>query len=153
MTRSRGVRPLSASPTAYISSVRSSAADCLRLMRGAHAFAFPSRGEPFGIALLEAMAAGVPAVATAAGGVPEFATDEINALLVPPDDIGALTSALERIACDVQLRLRLVAEGMRTAGELAWSRIAQLYEAVYLEAQGHDLSESANPSGARPPST
>jgi glycosyltransferase involved in cell wall biosynthesis len=105
------------------------------LMRGAHAFALPSRGEPFGIALLEAMAAGVPAVATAAGGVPEFATDEMNALLVPPDDVGALSSALGRVATDVQLRSGLVAEGMRTAGRLAWRKIAQRYEAVYEQAR------------------
>ena len=105
------------------------------LMRRAQAFALPSRGEPFGIALLEAMAAGVPAVATAAGGVPEFATDEINALLVPPDDVGALSSALGRIASDVQLRSRLAADGMRTAGGLAWRKIAQRYEAVYEDAR------------------
>jgi glycosyltransferase involved in cell wall biosynthesis len=123
------------------------------LMRGAQAFAFPSRGEPFGIALLEAMAAGVPAVATAAGGVPEFAADEVNALLIAPDDVRALSMALDRLACDAQLRSRLVAEGLRTAGELAWSKIAQRYEAVYLRAQSHYLNESADRKRRPPPAT
>ena len=105
-----------------------------RLLRGARAFAFPSRGEAFGIALLEAMAAGVPAVAAAAGGVPEFARDGENALLVQPEDTKALAEAIARVAADAALRDRLVHGGHRTAVELAWSRIAKRYEDVYLTA-------------------
>ena len=92
------------------------------LMRGAVAFAFPSRGEAFGIALLEAMAAGVPAVAAAAGGVPELARDGENALVVPPRAPPALSSALARLVNDPELRSRLSAGGQQTARELAWSR-------------------------------
>jgi glycosyltransferase involved in cell wall biosynthesis len=102
-----------------------------RLLAGAHVFALPSRAEPFGIALLEAMAAGVPSVATAAGGVPEFAEDGHNALLVPVDDTAALARALGRAARDQQLRERLTAGGRATAATLAWSRIAERYEAIY----------------------
>jgi glycosyltransferase involved in cell wall biosynthesis len=104
------------------------------LMRGACAFALPSRGEPFGIALLEAMAAGVPAVATDAGGVPEFATHDVNALLVPPEDARALSSALALVASDPLLRERLATEGVRTAHRLAWNEITSRYEAVYRKA-------------------
>ena len=104
------------------------------LMRGAEVFAFPSRGEPFGIALLEAMAAGTPAVATAAGGVPEFAVHEVNALLVPSDDVGAFAGALALLMSDTRLRSRLVAEGLRTARELSWGRITPRYEAAYRRA-------------------
>lgn len=104
------------------------------LMRGARAFALPSRGEPFGIALLEAMAARVPAVATEAGGIPEFATHDVNALLVPPDDAHALSSALALLSSDARLRVRLVAEGVRTAHRLAWKEITSRYEAVYRRA-------------------
>jgi glycogen synthase len=106
------------------------------LLRGAHAFAFPSRGEGFGIALLEAMAAGVPAVATTAGGVPEFARDGENALLVPPDNPAALAQALERLTTDLQLRERIVLGGKKTAAEFAWTVIASRYEQVYLPAGG-----------------
>jgi glycosyltransferase involved in cell wall biosynthesis len=102
-----------------------------QLLAGARAFALTSRAEPFGIALLEAMAAGVPAVATRAGGVPEFARDEHNALLVPPDDSTELAAALERLDADAALRVRLVEGGRRTANELSWERIADRYLEVY----------------------
>jgi glycosyltransferase involved in cell wall biosynthesis len=105
------------------------------LMLGATAFALPSRGEPFGIALLEAMAAGVPAIATAAGGVPEMARDGQNALLVDVENAEALSFALTRLVNDAKLRTKLSAGGRQTARELAWSRIVERYEAVYEEAR------------------
>ena len=105
-----------------------------QLLGGARVFAFPSRGEAFGIALLEAMAAGVPAVAAAAGGVPELARAEENALLVPTDEPAALAAALARLATDDKLRSHLISGGLTTAATLAWSRIADLYEETYLEA-------------------
>ena len=67
------------------------------LMLGATVFALPSRGEAFGIALLEAMAAGVPAVAAAVGGVPEMARNGENALVVEVENAEALSSALARL--------------------------------------------------------
>lgn len=102
-----------------------------QLLHGASVFAFPSRGEPFGIALLEAMAAGVPSVATAAGGIPEFARDGENALLVPPEDSSALRNAIARIAGDPHLGRRLGVGGRQTARELTWTRIADRYETIY----------------------
>ena len=78
------------------------------------------------------MAAGVPAVATAAGGVPEFARDGENALLVPPDNPTALAEGLARLIADAQLRERLSRGGRRTAADLAWSEIARRYEQIYL---------------------
>lgn len=101
------------------------------LMRGAAAFAFPSRREAFGIALLEAMAAGTPAVAARVGGIPEFARDGENALLVPPDDADRLGAALVRLVTDPALRKRL-SDGGRAQAELhSWSRVAPLYEDLY----------------------
>jgi glycogen(starch) synthase len=102
------------------------------LLGGAVAFAFPSRGEAFGIALLEAMAAGVPAVAATSGGVPEFAHDGENALLVPPDNPTALAEGLARLVADAQLRERLSCGGRKTAADLAWSELAYRYEQIYV---------------------
>jgi glycogen(starch) synthase len=101
------------------------------VMGRATAFALPSRAEPFGIALLEAMAAGVPAVATRAGGVTEFAQHERNALLVPPTDEHALAEALVRLVRDPTLAQTLAASGRVTASDLSWARIVLLYEDVY----------------------
>jgi glycosyltransferase involved in cell wall biosynthesis len=103
-----------------------------QLLRGASVFAFPSRGEPFGIALLEAMAAGLPAVAAAAGGVPEFARDGENALLVQPEDASGLAKAIARIVTDRGLRDKLIVGGRATATRLAWRGIANRYEDVYV---------------------
>jgi glycosyltransferase involved in cell wall biosynthesis len=105
-----------------------------RLLRGASVFAFPSRGEAFGIALLEAMAAGVPSVAAAAGGVPEFAKHGENALLVAPEDAHALADAIAELRGDDELRERVAHGGRRTASELSWVNIARKYEELYATA-------------------
>jgi glycogen(starch) synthase len=102
-----------------------------RLLRGASVFAFPSRGEAFGIALLEAMAAGVPSVAAAAGGVPEFAKHGDNALLVVPEDAHALAEAITELRRDDELRERVARGGRFTASELSWVDIARRYEELY----------------------
>lgn len=101
------------------------------LMRGADAFAFPSRREAFGLALLEAMAAGTPAVAARVGGIPDFARDGENALLVPPDDPDRLAAALTRLVGDRELRARLTEGGRVQAALLSWAHVAPRYLTLY----------------------
>jgi L-malate glycosyltransferase len=72
-----------------------------------------SRGEPFGLVLLEAMRAGVPVVASNAGGVPEIVSDGINGLLFKSGDAEDLAGALQRVAEDSALAGRLCEEGRR----------------------------------------
>lgn len=61
-------------------------------------FVLPSLSEGLSSAILSAMAAGLPVVATAVGGIPELVHDEIHGLLVPPADAAALARAIERLA-------------------------------------------------------
>jgi glycosyltransferase involved in cell wall biosynthesis len=84
----------------------------LELMRGADVFLLPSRGEGFPNSLVEAMAAGMACIVTPVGAVPELVADG-GALVVPVGDVGALRSAIERLAADPQLRRRLGEEAQR----------------------------------------
>jgi glycosyltransferase involved in cell wall biosynthesis len=77
----------------------------------------PSLREAQGISILEAMARHKPVVASAVGGVPEVVTDEVDGILVPPADPGALASAIARLARDGELRRRLGEAGYRTVVE------------------------------------
>ncbi len=68
-----------------------------RVLWHSHVFVLPSRAEAFGVALLEALAAGLPVVASQVGGIPEIVCDPAAGLLVPPGDPVALAEALAKI--------------------------------------------------------
>jgi glycosyltransferase involved in cell wall biosynthesis len=74
-----------------------SQAQVTSLLKGAEMFVLPSRAEPFGVSLLEAAACRKPIVASAVGGIPEIITDGVSGLLVPPDDVDALSAAMLRL--------------------------------------------------------
>ena len=67
------------------------------LFRGADVFVLPSRHEPFGIVVLEALAAGVPTVAADVGGVGEFLPDTPLTRLVAPDQPTALAAGIDAV--------------------------------------------------------
>jgi len=94
------------------------------LYEAAGALAFPSLYEGFGLPLLEAMAHGVPCVAGNTGALPELAGDA--ALLVDPEDVGAIEVALEHALTDEELRERLSAAGRERAAAFSWERTASL---------------------------
>jgi glycosyltransferase involved in cell wall biosynthesis len=96
-------------------------------------FALPSENEGMGRALVEAMAAGLPAVASLIGGVPALVADGVTGLLVPPGDAGALARALERLLSDPPLRRRLgQAAREAVAGHDARQMVEQI-DALYRE--------------------
>jgi glycosyltransferase involved in cell wall biosynthesis len=92
--------------------------DLLDLYRRANAFVHVSLSEGVPKVLLEALASSTPIVATDVGGVRVALEDGAAGLLVPPDDLDALVSAIRRILDEPELRSRLVSEGLRLAREL-----------------------------------
>ncbi len=117
-----------------------SQAQLLALYRRASVFVLACRvdedGDRDGIpnVLVEAMAAGLPAVSTAVSGIPELIQSEVNGILVEPDQPSALADALMRLAKDPELASSLATEGTRTVkgcfdGDLLAKRLASLFGA------------------------
>jgi len=103
------------SPTAALEQI-----DCLVL---------PSAAEGFGLVLIEAMAAGVPVVATRVPGIREVVREDQTGLLVPLGDPASIAAAVTRVTTDDSLRSRLVANGLREVeAKYTWDRVLPLYE-------------------------
>jgi glycosyltransferase involved in cell wall biosynthesis len=81
------------------------------LLASSAVFALSSRSEAFPVSILEAMAAGLPVVATRVGGVPELVIEGETGLLVRPADPSALAAALQCLLDEPELRARLGAAG------------------------------------------
>ncbi|MEO1085428.1 MAG: glycosyltransferase family 4 protein [Acidobacteriota bacterium] len=106
--------------------------DIRELMAAIDVVVFSSRQEGLPMVLLEAMAAGRAVVATRVGGIPEAVDDDVEALLVPSEDVDALAQALERAVSDPALRARLGEAGRRRYREsFTVGRMARAYEALY----------------------
>ena len=105
-------------------------------------FGHAARSEALGMVLIEAMACGVPAVATDSPGGVSFVLDDGRAgLLVPPDDQVAMAGAITRLLSDRDLRKTLIARGRDRAEMFTPSAVARAYAALAQEC----LAESANP--------
>ena len=102
------------------------------LYRRARVFAFPSIHEGFGIPPVEAMARGIPVLASNASAMPEILGDA--ALFTDPYDIDAMADGLERLLTDEALRADLIQRGRARAALYDWEHIARRTLAVYREA-------------------
>jgi D-inositol-3-phosphate glycosyltransferase len=93
--------------------------------------------EPFGMVPLEAMACGVPVVASAVGGLVDTVVDGVTGLHVPPRRPAQLRYALERLLADPALRARMGAAGLRRVRErYGWDRVADTTLRVYADLVG-----------------
>jgi phosphatidyl-myo-inositol alpha-mannosyltransferase len=98
----------------------------------ADVFVSPALGqESFGIVLVEAMAAGVPVVATNIPGYREVIRPDTDGLLVPPGSVGALADAMERLLEDEELAARLSDAGRERALAYSWAVVLPKIEGIY----------------------
>ncbi len=106
--------------------------DLPRYYASADIFCSPATGaESFGIVLLEAMAAGKPVIASDIEGFRGVMTHGEQGLLVPKKDGDALADALSTLANDPELRLKLGAQGNKTAEDYRWEVVAGRVENYY----------------------
>jgi glycosyltransferase involved in cell wall biosynthesis len=114
----------------------------LRLLAAADLFVLASRYEGLPIALLEAMAVGVPPVATAVGGIPEVVTDGVDGRLVPPGRPAELARALQELAASPEARTALGRAAAQRAGDFDVARTQRTLEELYAS-----LLAARRPSG------
>jgi len=99
------------------------------LLAGASVFAYPSLYEGFGFPPLEAMATGVPVVASSVGSLPEVLGD--GACFVAADEPEALASALAQLLSDSETRERLIQRGLVISKGYSWSKTAGALISLY----------------------
>jgi 2-deoxystreptamine N-acetyl-D-glucosaminyltransferase/2-deoxystreptamine glucosyltransferase len=109
----------------------------------------PSLYEDLSSALIEAMAAGLPVVATRVGGTADLVRHGVNGLLVAPRDPAALAAAISQILADPAAAARMSAAARRTAAAYAWPDLARQVLAVYRQVtqrQPPGLPDTAAPN-------
>lgn len=110
----------------------------LRHLREWDIFAMPSLDEGLPISALEAMAEGLPVVATTIGGLPELVENGHTGLLVPPQDVEALAKALRRLISDPKLR--------RSMGSAGRNRVVEQFSVRSMVAKIESIYDSLTPA-------
>lgn len=125
--------------------------DVRRALQEAWVFALASRSEASPNAVLEAMACGIPVVATRVGGVPELVEDQVGGLLVQPGDPVSLSEALVSLLRDGALRRRMGAASRARAERLDLQTMARRTEIVLREVAQMGTSWTLAADGSTPP--
>ena len=112
-----------------------------RLYASADAFLFSSLTETLGLVVLEAMAAGLPVIATPAGGVADHLRDEVNGIAYPACDVDAMARGIVALTLDAQRRRTLAAGARQTALRLDWERELDRLDASYRSVLGRSAPE------------
>lgn len=120
--------------------------DIVPLLSIADLMLMPSNAESFGLAALEAMACGVPVVATDAGGFPEFIRHGVDGFLHPPGDVEAMSRSALSILEDDAVWRRFSETAVKQAGQYETALQVERYESFYrrlVEAAGAKAGSSA----------
>lgn len=107
--------------------------DIAEIMKAVDFFVFPSRYEPFGMVVSEAMATGLPVITTAISGVAEIVTPESGVVLNDSEDVIALTNAMTKLASDRDLRLQMGQAARAIAEQHTWKSKAKIYVDLFEE--------------------
>jgi glycosyltransferase involved in cell wall biosynthesis len=106
------------------------------LMKAADFLVFPSRYEPFGLVVLEAMATGIPVITAATTGAAELVTPDCGIVLPDSDDTQALAEALNQLVkCDRQQRQKMGLVARTIAEQHSWANMARNYVNLFEELQ------------------
>ena len=103
------------------------------ILHEADLFALPSLHEPFGIAALEAWAAGLPLIASGAGGLGDFIVPDRNGLLFDPRDPESLIRCYDRLTDDSALRRRLTENALADVQNFSWKNLSERLLKLYRE--------------------
>ncbi|MBO9685090.1 TIGR03088 family PEP-CTERM/XrtA system glycosyltransferase [Roseateles chitosanitabidus] len=119
--------------------------DVPAVMRGLHVFALPSLAEGISNTILEAMASGLPVVATAVGGNADLVTAERSGLLVPAAAPDAMAAALLRLARDPALAAAMGEAGRRRVeDDFSMRAMVARYQGLYDTLRGHNAGSGKN---------
>ncbi len=108
--------------------------DMPRLMRSVDLFVFPSRYEPCGLVLLEAMASALPVITARSAGAAELITPDVGIVLEDSEDCPALAAALRALAADPGRRQAMSTTARRRASGHSWRAMAARYVDLLREA-------------------
>ena len=117
--------------------------------RSADALAFPSVKEGWGLAVLEAMSADLPVVASDIAVLREYLTDGTNAVLTAVGDPGSLASGMRALMTEPELRRRVVTGGRRVVPRFTWERAARQHERIYRLLHRPGLHDQGAPPARR----
>jgi glycosyltransferase involved in cell wall biosynthesis len=123
------------------------------IYRRADIFVLPSQNEGMSIALLEAMASGLPVVVTDTGGTAELVQENVNGHIVPWHNVQALTKALATLVRDEVTRSRMGRENRQIATQFSWSAMAQKYLELCVQITDRSTPASALAQRSHPGTT
>jgi phosphatidylinositol alpha 1,6-mannosyltransferase len=123
--------------------------DLPALYASSNAFLFASLTETLGLVVLEAMASGLPVIASPAGGVADHLRDGVNGIAYPPRDADAMAAAMVALATDPERTRRLSEGARRTAETLSWDHELDRLDVSYREVLSREKRAVQRIAGVR----